>query len=157
MQQTLVRTLDLADIVVVTTPEEGEGAAAAAAGAAAGVHRGRGRGRRVTLTAAAVAMGGGVGAGREHAPPHGREIGCFEFQSTADRAVFQSLVADLRSGVYRSADRYQRRALLKRGPEGGGAWNETTQTQSENGQGLGLRHGNGRASQKLFAASIDAI
>jgi hypothetical protein len=34
--------------------------------------------------------------------------------------VFQSLVADLRSGAYRTADSYQRRALLKRGPEAGG-------------------------------------
>jgi hypothetical protein len=71
---------------------------------------------------------------------HGREIGCFEFQSAADRSVFETLVADLSSGAYRSADRYQRRALLKRGPEGGGAW----KAQSETGLGHGLGHGLGQ-------------
>ena len=54
LQQTLVRTLDLADIVVVALPEERDGAAAA-------VHRGRGRGRRVILAEAAMAAAAGAG------------------------------------------------------------------------------------------------
>jgi hypothetical protein len=95
LRQTLVRILDMADVGVV-------------GGAAA--DESRGGGRRVALTA--------VTRGRRR-----EEIGCFEFQSCADRAVFEAVVADLRAGVYQSADRYQRRALLKRGPEGGGGWN----------------------------------
>ena len=141
LQQTLVRTLNIHDIVVVSPPEEQEGAAAR-------VHRARSWGRRIILAEAATAAGAGAWAaglwdGENHR--HGREIGCFEFQSAADRAVFQTLVADLRSGAYRSADRHQRRALLKRGSEGGGAWKTQSESGLGHGLGQGLRHEHGKA------------
>ena len=50
----------------------------------------------------------------------GTELGRFVFQSAADRAVFQSLLRDVQSGAYQSADRYHARTVLKRGPEDGG-------------------------------------
>ena len=49
--------------------------------------------------------------------PAGTELGRFEFQSAADAGVFESLLRDVRSGAYRSAERYQARTVLKRGSE----------------------------------------
>ena len=49
--------------------------------------------------------------------PAGTELGRFEFQSAADAVVFESLLRDVRSGAYRSAERYQARTVLKRGSE----------------------------------------
>ena len=50
----------------------------------------------------------------------GTELGRFVFQSAADRAVFVSLLRDVQSGAYQSADRYHARTVLKRGPEDDG-------------------------------------
>ena len=52
--------------------------------------------------------------------PAGTELGRFEFQSAADAGVFESLLRDVRSGAYQSAERYQARTVLKRGSEDAG-------------------------------------
>ena len=51
--------------------------------------------------------------------PRRAVLGRFAFQTAADHRAFASLVRDLRDGAYRSADRYQYRAPLKRGAETG--------------------------------------